>query len=198
MNKRHKEWYSRGYIPHFDHADVVQMITFRLADALPHDRLDQLERMIGKEKENDAQRRKQIETYLDAGYGSCALRESRVGSMVEDALLHFDGQRYRLIEWVVMPNHVHLLVELFSEWLLPEVLKSWKSFTAHEANRILGRSGQFWQEDYFDRLIRDMKHFENAKQYIRENPVTAGLVKLPEDWPYSSGSWTNRGMSARA
>ena len=196
MNKRHKEWYSRGYLPHFDHIDATQMITFRLADSLPHDKLDQLERIMGKEK--DAERPKQIEVYLDAGYGTWSLRESRVGSMVEDSLLHFDGQRYRLIEWVVMPNHVHLLVEVFSEWLLPEVLRSWKSFTSHEANRILGRSGQFWQEDYFDRFIRDMKHFENAKQYIRENPVTAGLVRLPENWPHSSASWTNRGMVVRA
>ena len=168
------------------------MITFRLADSLPHERLDQIEKDAGRE--NNREKRRQIESFLDQGYGSCALREPQIGSMMEDALLCFDGQRYRLIEWVVMPNHVHLLVELFSEWLLPEVLRSWKSFTSHEANRILGRSGQFWQEDYFDRFIRDLKHLENAKQYIRENPVTAGLVKLPEDWPYSSASWTNRRM----
>jgi REP element-mobilizing transposase RayT len=196
VNKHHKEWYSRGYLPHFDHIDVVQMITFRLADSLPRERLDQIEKSVGRE--NDGEKRRQIELFLDTGHGSCVLREPQTGSMVEDALLHFDGQRYRLIEWVVMPNHVHLLVELFPEWMLPEVLKSWKSYTSHEANRILGRSGQFWQEDYFDRFIRDLKHFENAKQYIRENPVTAGLVKLPEDWLCSSASWTNRGMAARA
>jgi putative transposase len=194
VNKRHKEWYSRGYLPQFDHIDVVQMITFRLADSLPRERLHQIEN-VGC---SDAHKRRQIEFFLDHGYGSCALRDPQVGSMVEEALLHFDGQRYRLIEWVVMPNHVHLLVELFSEWLLPEILRSWKSFTAHEANRILGTVGPFWQEDYFDRFIRDSKHFENAKQYIRENPVTAGLVKLAEDWPCSSASWTNRGMVARA
>ena len=195
MNRRHKEWYSRGYIPHFDHADVAQMITFRLADSLPRERLDQIEKSVGCD---DAPKRRQIEFFLDQGYGSCALRQPQVGSMVEAALLHFDGRRYRLIEWVVMPNHVHLLVELFPEWLLPEILRSWKSFTAHEANRILGSVGQFWQEDYFDRFIRDLKHFENARQYIRENPVTAGLAKLPEDWPYSSAFWRNRGRAARA
>jgi len=170
------------------------MITFRLADSLPRERLDQIEKSNGRE--NDAKKRKQIESFLDEGHGSCALREPQIGSMVEEALLHFDGQRYRMIEWVVMPNHVHLLVELFPEWLLLEVLKSWKSFTSHEANRILGRSGQFWQEDYFDRFIRDMKHLENA-QYIRENPVHAGLVKLPEDWLHSSASWIKRGRAER-
>jgi len=75
-----------------------------------------------------------------------------------------------------MPNHVHLLAEFFAGSLLGEGVKSWKSFSAHEANRILGRSGQFWQEDYFDRFIRDTIHFESARRYIRENPVTAGLV----------------------
>ena len=75
-----------------------------------------------------------------------------------------------------MPNHVHLLAEFFAGSLLGEVVKSWKSFSAHEANRILGRSGQFWQEDYFDRFIMDTIHFESAR-YIRENPVRAGLVK---------------------
>jgi len=196
MNKRHKEWYSRGYLPHFDHIDVIQMITFRLADSLPRERLDEIEKSVGHE--NDVEKRRQIESFLDQGYGSCVLREPRIGSMVEDVLLHFDGLRYRLVEWVVMSNHVHLLVEFFSEWLLPEILRWWKSFTAHEANRFLGRTGQFWQEDYFDRFIRNTKHFERAKQYISENPVTAGLVKLPEDWPYSSASWANRGMVARA
>jgi type I restriction enzyme R subunit/putative DNA methylase len=108
--------------------------------------------------------------------------------MVEGALLQFDGQRYRLIEWFIMPNQVHLLAEFFAGSVLWEVLKSWKSFSAHEANRILGRSGQFWQEDYFDRLIKNPIHFENARRYIRENPVEAGLVKQPEDWPDGSAS----------
>ena len=85
-----------------------------------------------------------------------------------------------------MPNHVHLLAEFTDGSTLWEILKSWKSFSAHKANRVLGRSGQFWQEEYFDRFIRDMTHFENARRYIRENSVTAGLVKQPEDWPYGS------------
>ncbi|MEW5979982.1 MAG: transposase [Acidobacteriota bacterium] len=187
---RNKEWYSRGYLPHFDHANVVQMITFRLADALPRHLLDQLDKLVIKE--NDPIRRKRIEACLDAGHGRCALHDPRVGSLVEETLLHFDGQRYRLIEWVVMPNHVHLLAEFLTGFLLPEVLQSWKSFSAHEANRILGCSGRFWQEEYFDRYIRDGVHFENARRYIRENPVHAGLVTQPEDWPYGSASWVRR------
>ena len=184
---RHKEWYSRGYIPHFDHADLVQMVTFRLADALPNHLLDQLGKTL--KRENDPKRRIQIEAYLDAGHGSCMHSDPRIGPMVEETLLHFDGVRYQLIEWVIMPNHVHLLAEFFAGSPLWEVLKTWKSFSAHEANRILGRSGQFWQEEYFDRFIRDTAHFENARRYIRENPVKAGLLKQPEDWPYGIASW---------
>jgi hypothetical protein len=153
----HKEWYSRGYLPHFDHADLVQMITFRLADALPKDLVHQLEKTLGTV--NDAKKPKRIEAYFDAGHGSCVLRDPRIGSLVEETLLHFGGVRYRLFEWVIMPNHVHLLAEFLAGSLLSEVLRCWKSFSAHEANRILGRSGQFWQEEYFDRYIRDGVHF---------------------------------------
>src|SRR5438093_13433862 len=120
-----------AYIHHFDHADLLQMITFRLADALPQHLLDQMERTWGRE--DDAKKRRQFEAYLDAGHGSCVLRDPRIGLMVEETLLHFDGERYRLIEWVIMPNHVHLLAECFAGSLLGEVVKSWKSFSAHEA-----------------------------------------------------------------
>ena len=166
------------------------MINFRLADALPSQFLEQLEQTV--EKEDDPERRKRIEAYLDAGHGSCILRDCRIGGLVEEALLHFDGKRYQMIEWVVMPNHVHTLVEIHPDSLLPDVLQSWKSFTAHEANRILDKSGKFWEEEYFDRYIRDAKHFENAVRYIRENPVTAGLVAKAEDWEFSSASWKRR------
>ena len=188
--REHKEWYSRGYLPHFDHPDLIQMITFRLADALPSHLLAQWEKTLGRER--DARKRQQMEASLDAGHGSCVLRDPRIGPMVEDTLLHFDAESYRLMEWVIMPNHVHLLAEFFAGSLLSEVVKSWKSFSAHEANRILGRSGQFWQEEYFDRFVRDAVHFENARRYIRENPVEASLVKHAEDWPYGSASWLRR------
>ncbi|MEW6212531.1 MAG: DUF1156 domain-containing protein, partial [Acidobacteriota bacterium] len=146
-------WHSRGYLPHFDQANLLQMITFRLDDALPASRRAEWEAMLNIEDEED--RRRKLEEYLDAGYGSCALRDDRVARIVEDALLHFDGQRYRLIEWVVMPNHVHALIETFEGHSLSDVAHSWKSFTSKEANKILGKQGRFWEPDYFDRFIRD-------------------------------------------
>ena len=110
---------------------------------------------------------------------------------MEDALLHFDDQRYRLIAWCVMPNHVHVLIETWKRWPLASVLHSWKSYTAHAANQILGRSGDFWFREYFDRFIREDRHFANAVKYIEENPVMAGLARRPEEWRWSS-AWRRK------
>ncbi|MEJ7618195.1 MAG: transposase, partial [Pyrinomonadaceae bacterium] len=97
------------------------------------------------ELKDEVARRQQIETYLDAGYGSCALRDRRCARIVEDALLHFDGERYGLLAWVVMPNHVHVLVETRDGHSVSKVMHSWKSFTAKEAQKVLGGAGGFWQ-----------------------------------------------------
>ena len=180
-----KGWYSRGYLPHFDAPGVVQAITFRLWDSLPVD----VAKTLATEAEN-SQRRIQAEAYLNAGYGTCYLRDPRIARLVEAALFHFDGKRYRLIAWVVMPNHVHVLVEIFVGGSLEKVLHSWKSYTATEANKILQRHGRFWFREYFDRYIRNERHFTNAVRYIHQNPVQAGLVEKAEAWAYSSaGLW---------
>lgn len=129
---------------------------------------------------------RRIERYLDQGYGEAFLKVPEVAKMVQDSLLKFDGSRYRLYSWVVMPNHVHCLMTRSEEYELSDILHSLKSFTSHEANKILNRHGQFWIEDYFDRYIRDQQHFERTVQYIENNPVKAGLCREPGDWPYSS------------
>jgi putative transposase len=105
---------------------------------------------------------------------------------VEGAMLHFDGDRYRLLAWCVMPNHVHVVVEPTDESGLGTVVLAWKSFTAHRANRILGRRGPFWHKDYFDRFIRDEGHLARTIDYIENNPVKAGLASTPSSWPWSS------------
>ena len=74
-----------------------------------------------------------------------------------------------------MPNHVHTLFVQNTAWPLEKIILSWKGFTARRINALLGRSGNFWQRDYFDRLIRDEKHFANCVRYIRRNPVKANL-----------------------
>jgi REP element-mobilizing transposase RayT len=185
----HRDWYSRGYLPHFDVPDLIQSITFRLGDALPAAVIKAIEQEYRlKGKRDDPEKYERFQEYLDAGHGSCALRDLRVAHMVEGALLYFDAQRYRLLEWVVMPNHVHALIETVEGHRIGNVLHSWKSFTSKEANRILGRSGTFWQADFFDRYIRNEKHYNAVVNYIRDNPVMAGLAQRREDWPYGSAA----------
>ena len=127
--------------------------------------------------------RTRIEQYLDEGHGACWLRDDRIAQLVQNALLKFDGERYRQLAWVIMPNHVHALIEVFDGYPLDRVVHSWKSFTAKQANKILRRRGKFWSADYFDRFIRDDEHLSAVVTYIEENPVKAGLVHAAREWP---------------
>jgi len=130
--------------------------------------------------------RRKIDRYEDAGHGLCVLRDRRAASLVEEALLHFDGERYRLIAWCVMPNHVHAMIEMRDGFLLTRLLHSWKSFTAKEINKIFGTTGQLWFEEYHDRFIRDEHHFRASVAYIERNPVEAGLCVDAREWVFSS------------
>ncbi|MEW6206864.1 MAG: transposase [Acidobacteriota bacterium] len=181
-------WYSRGYLPHFDAGETVQTVTFRLFDSLPLSMLEQWRRELAhlSAKESEVERRKRIEAYLDRGEGSAWMNDPRISDKVQEAILFFDGQRYRLQAWVVMPNHVHALLTPCAGWELGRILHSWKSFTANECNKLLNRSGEFWQTETFDRYVRDERHYHNAIVYIENNPVKAGLCDKPEDWKWSS------------
>ena len=106
--------------------------------------------------------------------------------MVEDALLHFDGKRYRLLAWCLMPNHAHVVVEIGSENSLGEIAGSWKSFTAKQANKVIGQSGVFWHADYFDRYMRDESHLARTIEYVENNPVKARLTATAAEWAWSS------------
>lgn len=175
-------WHSRGYLPHFDGGEQPQFITFRLFDSMPQSLLEKWR----KEADTDAEFRKRIEGYLDEGYGNCWLRLSEIASIIQDALLYKDGADYRLISWVIMPNHVHILIAPMPEQHLPDIMHSIKSYSAQLANKKLRRRGQFWQHESFDRYIRNQKHFSNVIEYIEMNPVKAGLCRSPEEWKFSS------------
>ncbi len=163
-------------------------MTFRLADSLPKQRLQALENELACLPENEAaaERRLRIEAHLDLGLGHAWLRDTRVAESIENALFHFDGARYLLHAWVVMPNHVHTLLTPLGVDTLSRIVHSWKSFTANVANRILAQSGKFWQEEYFDRYIRNERHYFRTVDYIELNPVTAGLCERKEDWKFGS------------
>ena len=177
----HRFWYSRGYLPHCDVPGLLQAITFRLADSLPEEALSRLQ-----QEDNNLIRRKRIDAWLDAGHGACWLAQSAIADIVEDVLLHDDGKHYRLIAWCVMPNHVHVLIETISGFVLPSVVQSWKSVSSKRINKKLGRTGKVWMADYFDRYIRDDNHLAAVIAYIHNDPVTAGLVKEASNWRHSS------------
>ena len=193
--KIHRLWHSRGYLPHFDAAGVIQFVTFRLSDSLPADVLAELVREsttvdnIIPATDRAAHLRRRIERYLDQGQGACWLRDDRIANIVEGALLEFDGERYRQLAWIIMPNHVHTLIEVFDGFPMDRIVHSWKSFTSKEANKVLGRQGRFWSPDYFDRFVRNDEHLSAVTVYIEENPVKAGLARTASDWTWGSAAW---------
>jgi valyl-tRNA synthetase len=185
-----------AHLPHWTREGATYAVAFRLADSLPH----HVAEAWRKEREEIVNRAKsqgrdltwierkelqhlyssRVEALLDAGQGECLLKNETTASLVRGALTHFDGQRYELLAWAIMPNHVHVVLRPLAGNDLADILHSWKSFTAKEANKLLGREGQFWQEEYYDHLIRDEEDFHNAVNYTLTNPRKAGLA----DWPW--------------
>lgn len=126
--------------------------------------------------------------YLDEGHGPCDLADPAIADLVLKSLWQFHRERYDLLAWVVMPNHVHVLVNPYPGVHLDRMVQNWKSFTAHELNRRRGHKGRFWSRDYFDRFMRDEDHRRQVIEYIEDNPVKARLVSRPEEWRWSSAA----------
>ena len=112
---------------------------------------------------------------LDASFGSCPLRAPACSALVSESLAHFDGERYVLFDYVVMPNHVHVLASFPELGAMRKQCASWKHYTAVRLNRLLGRSNRFWEEESFDHLARSDAHFERLRDYIADNPPKANL-----------------------
>lgn len=182
-----KDWHRRFHsVPHRENK-ALQSITFRLYDSLPKEVIEEIKLKLDINEDDDScdsiqyQRlRQKIAEYEDAGYGQCFLRDERIAAIMQDTLKHFDGERYQLICWCIMPNHVHVLIEVNEGWSLSRIMHGWRSYTAKEANRILGRTGRFWMEEYYDRYIRDDNHLQKTINYILNNPANAGL----DEWPW--------------
>ncbi len=198
------EWYSRGYLPHRDRIGLLQSITFRLADSLPQEKLAQLKQELTISKRTRStkpqlgiQQRKQIETWLDMGMGCCALGNTQMATVMQQTLIKFDGEKYKLIAWCIMPNHVHVLIEPLIS--LSKIVQSWKSFTGrwamqHNAELGLGVPGKaLWMREYWDRYIRNEKHLDSVIDYIHQNPVKAQLCDTATQWQWSSARWLNSG-----
>jgi len=201
----------RGYLPHVKREGASYFVTFRLNDSLPKEVLlcflgEKAERLRALEirkstsftkaqarlpqdtpEEIERDYRRKVERYLDQGTGACHLRRPDIADMVSDALGYFHGEQYVLGDWVVMPNHVHLILWPMPNFTLSEILKGRKQYTAKEANRILGRTGKsFWQVESFDHWIRSDEEKSRMRRYIRANPVKAGLCASAEQWRWGS------------
>lgn len=186
-------------MPHWAQASTITFITWRTADSLPASALDRLAReradllnkygldAAGNWKRQLAQLqprdRGRIQWRLFTAWddllgncaGACVLARAELSKIVEDSLLHFDGDRYMLTDAVVMPNHVHLLVAFRDEEALVKQCTSWKKFTARQIQATLGKQGEFWQVEQFDHLVRSPEQFEHYRRYIADNPKQAKL-----------------------
>ena len=176
-------WHERGYLPHRDEPGLTQFVTFRLIDSFPDSLKSEWEHLWRIEDERE--RRRELEAYLDKGCGECYLRRLEIADLLETAIRFFDGTRYGLRAWVIMSNHVHALFRVDAV-PMSEILESWKKHTANKANRSLKRRGAFWAADYFDTYMRDEKHEHKVAHYIENNPAKAKLVLDPKAWLWSS------------
>ncbi len=192
-------WNERGYLPHRDEPGLTQFVTFHLADSFPNSLYSEWEHFA--KIEDDREQRKQLEAYLDKGRGECHLRLSEIAKLVEDNFRQFSKVsggsqtltpgRYELRAWVVMPNHVHVLFKVGTA-SMSEIVGSWKKHTGRLANKLLGKQGAFWAEDYFDTYMRDARHELKTVRYIENNPTKSKLVLDPTSWPRSSARFRDK------
>lgn len=193
-------------LPHWQQMRAACFVTFRLGDSIPSDLLSKwrddrdawlLEHPKPWTPETEMAYHQQfssrIDCWMDEGHGSCLLADSLNAGKLKDTLQHKDGTDYLLHSWVIMPNHVHVLVSPEKEQSLPKIVAGWKRFSATKIHKSAGISGNLWQKDYFDRLIRDWDHFMNVARYIRRNPEKA---KLQEDcYALYEAAWIERLLS---
>jgi REP element-mobilizing transposase RayT len=176
-----------GNLPHWEQGSVWYFVTFRLADALPASVVEELQQQrtqwrqahdldnLTREELDEYHRlfSERYENLLHAGSGSCILREPLNAEIVGSALRFFEGKRYDLDEFVIMPNHVHALVRPAKDNRLVDILHSWKSFTANQINHRLQESGQLWQHESYDHIVRNENAMQAIRHYIRNNPKVA-------------------------
>lgn len=186
-------------LPHWTREGATYAISFRLADSLPKvvleswdfERQDlirtakQQGRPLARheEKRLDTLFSEKVDKYLDEGRGKCWLRRDGIARVIARALGFFDGTRYRLFAWCVMPNHVHVVLQPSPGHELPKILHSWKSYTAKEISKRLGTKGRFWEVEYYDHLVRDARDFKSQIEYVLVNPRKTGL----KNWKWVFG-----------
>ncbi|HTN77601.1 MAG TPA: transposase [Pirellulaceae bacterium] len=217
---------TNGDLPHWFRPGFAHFVTFRLANTLPITVLHALQREreerllrpppLGTDLwQHRANIHKRIfaryDELLDQSKSTRWLSDERVATMIRDSLYHLHGQKYELLAYTIMPNHVHVLLQPFASAMavqrpaheqsrrdeaslecpdstspLTKIMHSLKSFTANRANELLGRTGRFWQKESYDHWVRDTEELERIANYIAANPVNAGLCSSPREWRFSS------------
>ena len=208
MNKLRYQPYYRRHLPHTQPPGATFFITFRLANSLPPEVLEKLQEdraaievAISKITDSDEKRQRQeIErkkwfTKWDDALdqvqtGDFYLREPKVAATVANSIRFHDGKWFDVIAYCLMPNHVHLVITPFEktadqEYSLSEILHNIKRNSAKQSNKILGRTGDFWQHESYDHFIRDDAELERVVKYVLHNPVKAGLCSEWTDWQWS-------------
>ena len=191
-----------GHLPHWTQGHKLYFVTFRLADSLPLEVLKRyeqeclyMEQVIRGHgglpedwKRYEVEKHNKVLRYLDNGYGECPLKRPKVRQIVMDAFAHIDGKSCIVHAYVIMPNHVHLLIEIFEGESITKVVGGVKQFTAHHINALLGKKGKLWQREVHDRIIRNEAHYNHSLRYILHNPshcdpgtFTLYLAKLGGD-----------------
>jgi REP element-mobilizing transposase RayT len=173
-------------LPHWSQEGSLHFVTFRLADSMPAEMTSQLKsqkdawHLRNTGPLNDEQRKEyyflfseRVQGWLDDGHGRCLLADPERCNIVGDALKFFQSKRYDLDHWVIMPNHVHVLVAPIGEFTLANILHSWKSFTANRINRLCGTSGTLWQRESFDHIVRSEAQLARLQRYIIDNATRA-------------------------
>jgi transposase IS200 family protein len=179
---------TRRRLPHWQQGGATYFVTFRLADSMPQEKLREWQAEkdlwlrqhpgpLSKELQEEYKELfdDKFQSYLDAGYGSCILANPEISMIVRGSLHHFDGVRYDLGWYVIMPNHVHALVKPRDGYELSGILQGWKGYTSKEINRALGKAGTVWLDESFDHIVRDRDSLKTFEDYIRKNPIRAGL-----------------------
>ncbi|HLR76411.1 MAG TPA: transposase [Balneolaceae bacterium] len=203
------KYFYRRNLPHYQPPGGRFFVTFRLVNSLPKSVVTRLKKeynslMKDAENKNRTKKRKLLKVYFQkfdqfldrSNAGNLWLRRDSVAQIVADRIHDFDSEKYTLICFCIMPNHVHLLVELFTQdekdknevakfLPLAETMKLIKGSTAYECNTVLSRKGQFWQHESYDHLVRDNDELERVIRYILLNPVKAGLVNKWQDWKWT-------------
>ena len=181
---------TRANLPHWERCGITYYITFRLADSLPNEKLaflrEERSAWFARHPEpwddaTTAEYRKEfdgrVQKWLDAGYGSCIMKDASCRQIVENVLRRFDRIRYVLYAFVVMPNHVHVLFAPSAGQTAAGLLRQWKGVSAHELNMLRETRGIVWQKESWDTLVRNHRHFQNILTYIHANdPVKAWSV----------------------